>query len=151
MGRFDDPIRHSHRRGCSGSSSVSPAPLPLQLGHNPVDPTKTALRLSKIHTYVNSYISEAILKFKPLSVIQPSLEFNDASAGPAASNEKDAPSLGFQLQQVTRKKVYGTKPARQPFFHDERVRDHDEYRKIPGPLTVPSSVTTLHCACCQHT
>jgi len=55
------------------------------------------------------------------------------------SSDGDAPpSLVSQLQQVhglTKKKVYGTKPARQPFFRDERVRD--KYRKAPTPLTMP--------------
>ncbi|KAF8966754.1 hypothetical protein BDZ97DRAFT_1917274 [Flammula alnicola] len=48
------------------------------------------------------------------------------------------PSLVSQLQQVhglTKKKVYGAKPTRQPFFRDERVRD--KYRKAPTPLTMP--------------
>ena len=69
-------------------------------------------------------------------------EFNDA-LGPTAPNETDpAPSLVSQLQQVhglTKKKVYGTKPPRPPFFREERVRD--KYRKVPTPLTMPSSVT----------
>lgn len=69
-------------------------------------------------------------------------EFEDAS-GPAAPNENDpGPSLVTQLQQVhglTKKKVYGTKPQRQPFFRDDRVRD--KYRKVPTPLTMPSSMT----------
>lgn len=69
-------------------------------------------------------------------------EFEDAS-GPAAPNENDpGPSLVTQLQQVhglTKKKVYGTKPQRQPFFRDDRVRD--KYRKVPTPLTMPSSGT----------
>ena len=55
------------------------------------------------------------------------------------SGDADAPpSLVSQLQQVhglTKKKVYGAKPARQPFFRDERVRD--KYRKAPAPLTMP--------------
>ena len=69
-------------------------------------------------------------------------EFDDASK-PAAPNENDpGPSLVTQLQQVhglTKKKVYGTKPQRQPFFRDDRVRD--KYRKAPTPLTMPLSVT----------
>jgi len=58
------------------------------------------------------------------------------------SSDADAsPSLVSQLQQfhgLTKKKVYGAKPARQPFFRDERVRD--KYRKVPTPLTMPLPV-----------
>jgi len=71
------------------------------------------------------------------------VEFDDASGPASSSNETDpAPSLVSQLQQVhglIKKKVYGTRPPRQPFFRDERVRD--KYRKVPTPLTMPSSVT----------
>ena len=69
-------------------------------------------------------------------------EFDDASNPPAPNENDPGPSLVTQLQQVhglTKKKVYGTKPQRQPFFRDDRVRD--KYRKAPTPLTMPSSVT----------
>jgi len=63
----------------------------------------------------------------------------DDGSGTMLSGDADAPpSLVSQLQQVhglTKKKVYGAKPARQPFFRDERVRD--KYRKVPTPLTMP--------------
>ncbi|KAJ6558248.1 hypothetical protein B0H19DRAFT_133012 [Mycena capillaripes] len=50
----------------------------------------------------------------------------------------ESPSLVSQLQQahgLTKKKVYGAKPARVPFIMDERVRDR--YRKAPN--SSPSS------------
>jgi hypothetical protein len=50
------------------------------------------------------------------------------------------PSLVIRLQQahgLTKKKVYGTKPARQPFFREDRVREN--YRRAPNALTTPSS------------
>jgi hypothetical protein len=50
----------------------------------------------------------------------------------------EPPSLVSQLQQVhglTKKKVYGTKPALVPFIKDERVRDR--YCRAPTPLTMP--------------
>lgn len=34
--------------------------------------------------------------------------------------------------------MYGTKPPRQPFFREERVRD--KYRKLSAPITMPTSV-----------
>ncbi|KAJ7828003.1 hypothetical protein B0H13DRAFT_2438561 [Mycena leptocephala] len=56
----------------------------------------------------------------------------------------ESPSLVSQLQQVhglTKKKVYGNKPARVPFIMDERVRDR--YRKTPsqspGILVAPDT------------
>lgn len=69
-----------------------------------------------------------------------SLELLDESApSPSACVESDnAPSLVTQLQQkhgLTKKKVYGAKPVRAPFFREERVRDR--HRKIPAPLTLP--------------
>ena len=69
-------------------------------------------------------------------------EFDDTSGLPSPNENDPGPSLVTQLQQVhglTKKKVYGTKPPRQPFFRDDRVRD--KYRKAPTPLTMPSSVT----------
>ncbi|KAJ7773620.1 hypothetical protein DFH07DRAFT_138702 [Mycena maculata] len=56
----------------------------------------------------------------------------------------DSPSLVSQLQQVhglTKKKVYGTKPARTPFIQEEGVRDR--YRKAPTPLLMPSSSASM--------
>ncbi|KAJ6632467.1 hypothetical protein B0H10DRAFT_15308 [Mycena sp. CBHHK59/15] len=57
----------------------------------------------------------------------------------------EPPSLVTQLQQVhglTKKKVYGAKPVRLPFFKGERVRD--KYRKAPTPLlTLPSSCVPI--------
>ncbi|KIM44132.1 hypothetical protein M413DRAFT_443176 [Hebeloma cylindrosporum] len=67
------------------------------------------------------------------------VETYDDGSGTMHSGDADpSPSLVTQLQQVhglTKKKVYGAKPARQPFFRDERVRD--KYRKAPTPLTMP--------------
>ncbi|KAF9467593.1 hypothetical protein BDZ94DRAFT_968722 [Collybia nuda] len=58
------------------------------------------------------------------------------------------PSLVSQLQQVhglTKKKVYGTKPARMPFFRDERVRDKRAATlpQTTPALASPASITTL--------
>ncbi len=63
--------------------------------------------------------------------------FETVSA-PAPNDGDPPPSLVSQLQQVhglTKKKVYGAKPVRQPFFREERVRD--KYRAAPAPLTMP--------------
>ena len=63
--------------------------------------------------------------------------FEPVSA-PAPNDGDPPPSLVSQLQQVhglTKKKVYGAKPARQPFFREERVRD--KYRAAPASLTMP--------------
>jgi hypothetical protein len=51
------------------------------------------------------------------------------------------PSLVARLQQahgLTKKKIYGAKPTRQPFFREDRVRE--KYRRAPTPLTIPSSL-----------
>jgi hypothetical protein len=48
------------------------------------------------------------------------------------------PSLVTRLQKMhglTKKKIYGSQPARQPFIRDEPVRD--KYRQIPTPLSIP--------------
>ncbi|KAF8804152.1 hypothetical protein BYT27DRAFT_7259594 [Phlegmacium glaucopus] len=118
-----------------------------------VDPAKIMLRLSAQPMY-GGYPESASSNQYPSQRIIPSrrdsypienfyVEFDDASGPAPSSNETDpAPSLVSQLQQVhglTKKKVYGTRPPRQPFFRDERVRD--KYRKVPTPLTMPSSVT----------
>ena len=115
-------------------------------------------QLLQIRTYVKfwltlPYILRSLIDFQPSQRIIPNRrdshpldnfhsEFGDSSK-PTAPDENDpGPSLVTQLQQVhglTKKKVYGTKPQRQPFFRDDRVRD--KYRKAPTPLTMPSSVT----------
>ncbi|KAH9475312.1 hypothetical protein JR316_0012423 [Psilocybe cubensis] len=68
-------------------------------------------------------------------------EVFDEATGAPVSNEPDQPqSLVSQLQQyhgLTKKKVYGTKPTRQPFFRDERVEKH---RQLPAPLIMPLAV-----------
>ena len=49
------------------------------------------------------------------------------------------PSLVTRLQKMhglTKKKVYGSQPPRQPFIREDRVRD--KYRQIPTPLSIPS-------------
>ncbi|KAJ7485106.1 hypothetical protein B0H11DRAFT_2231308 [Mycena galericulata] len=53
----------------------------------------------------------------------------------------ESPSLVSKLQQVhglTKKKVYGAKPARVPFVMDGQVRDR--YRKAPTPLIMAPSI-----------
>lgn len=70
----------------------------------------------------------------------PGLPLSDPSDSQA---DLSAPSLVTRLQQwhgLTKKKVYGTKPARQPFFRDERIRE--KYRVVPTPLAIPPSVST---------
>jgi hypothetical protein len=54
-----------------------------------------------------------------------------------------APSLVARLQQahgLTKKKIYGVKPNRRPFFRDEQVRE--TYSRTPTPLTIPSPPST---------
>ncbi|KAF9039320.1 hypothetical protein BJ165DRAFT_1407519 [Panaeolus papilionaceus] len=73
--------------------------------------------------------------------------YPDGHPSPQGGELDTPPSLVSQLQQVhglTKKKVYGTKPPRPPFFKDEPVRDNqrlpvrDRYRgKGPAPLTMP--------------
>jgi hypothetical protein len=49
------------------------------------------------------------------------------------------PSLVTRLQKMhglTKKKVYGSQPPRQPFIRKDRVRD--KYRQMPTPLSIPS-------------
>ncbi|KAF8152238.1 hypothetical protein B0H34DRAFT_110557 [Crassisporium funariophilum] len=111
----------------------------------PLDPLKIVLRLSakpgcelstesaSSHPYPHSTRRNSY----PLD----NLYFDDEGGNSPSSESDPPPSLVSQLQQVhglTKKKVYGTKPTRQPFFRDERVRD--KYRKVPTPLTMPSSV-----------
>lgn len=65
----------------------------------------------------------------------------------SASSTENPPSLVTQLQQVhglTKKKVYGTKAVRQPFFREERVRDR--YRKGATPVSVSATATHLSSA-----
>lgn len=39
------------------------------------------------------------------------------------------------MHGLTKKKIYGTQPPRQPFVSDEPVRD--KYRQVPTPLSIP--------------
>lgn len=63
----------------------------------------------------------------------------DPATSPSSSQVADSeptPTLVSRLQQVhglTKKKVYGAKPVRQPFF-----RERENLRISPGPLTMPS-------------
>ena len=68
-------------------------------------------------------------------------EETSASSGPSLENP---PSLVTQLQQVhglTKKKVYGVKQVRTPFFREERVRDR--YRKGTALLSTSPTATQL--------
>lgn len=50
------------------------------------------------------------------------------------------PSLVSRLQKMhglTKKKIYGSQPTRQPFVREERIRD--KYRQVPTPLSIPSA------------
>jgi len=65
-----------------------------------------------------------------------------SEAAPPESPSDTSPSLVSQLQQVhglTKKKVYGAKPTRQPFIREERVRD--KYHRAPAPLMMPPSTS----------
>lgn len=56
-----------------------------------------------------------------------------------SSTDAAAPSLVAHLQQahgLTKKKVYGTKPTRQPFLHARA-----KYRRAPKPLAIPPSLS----------
>ncbi|KAF9005193.1 hypothetical protein BDQ17DRAFT_1424329 [Cyathus striatus] len=83
--------------------------------------------------------------FPPDNAYPPSFP-EQTAAFSETNNESDSPpSLVTQLQQVhglTKKKVYGTKPPRQPFFREERVRE--KYHNMPAPLSVPSSYGAAH-------
>lgn len=79
----------------------------------------------------------------PRSVSYPS-DLNYLADTPVTStpqSESTSPSLVSHLQQVhgmTKKKIYGVQPTREPFFRDdERVRG--KYRQGPTPLAIPSS------------
>ncbi|KAH7925796.1 hypothetical protein BV22DRAFT_408626 [Leucogyrophana mollusca] len=57
------------------------------------------------------------------------------------------PSLVSSLQKMhglSRKKLYGAQPSRQPFVRDETVRV--KYRQAPTPLSIPSSPTSSRTA-----
>lgn len=65
-------------------------------------------------------------------------------APPDPQPAENSPSLVSQLQQrhgLTKKKVYGAKPTRQPFFRDEPVRE--KYRRVPAPLSMPLSAPVV--------
>lgn len=59
------------------------------------------------------------------------------SAPPAPAQNGSAPSLVSSLQKVhglSRKKLYGTQPPRQPFVREEPVRT--KYKSTPTPLSI---------------
>jgi hypothetical protein len=67
----------------------------------------------------------------------------DLSSPPAVHSESrvdvSTPSLVTRLQQahgLTKKKIYGVRPNRQPFFRDDHVRE--KYRRAPTPLAIPT-------------
>ncbi|KAJ7809705.1 hypothetical protein B0H14DRAFT_3880900 [Mycena olivaceomarginata] len=69
----------------------------------------------------------------PVSRAQGDLAPDIYTKAPLDDIPAESPSLVSQLQQVhglTKKKVYGTKPARIPFIMEERI--HDPYRKAPS-------------------
>ncbi|KAH0835563.1 hypothetical protein J3R83DRAFT_9267 [Lanmaoa asiatica] len=60
------------------------------------------------------------------------------SAAPAPVQNNSMPSLVSSLQKVhglSRKKLYGTQPPRQPFVREEPVRT--KYKSTPTPLSIP--------------
>ncbi|KDR72831.1 hypothetical protein GALMADRAFT_142561 [Galerina marginata CBS 339.88] len=111
----------------------------------PADPTKVLVRLSARPSYEphsdirpapGSRIGAPRRNSYPLDIFQPET-FDETTGAPVSGEGDQAPSLVSQLQQVhglTKKKVYGAKPVRQPFFREERVRD--KYRQAPTPLTM---------------
>lgn len=119
----------------------------------PIDRSRVTFRLSVQPSHHQFYPDGALAHNQPQRITPPrrntypldsqyteSLELLDESApSPSACVESDnAPSLVTQLQQkhgLTKKKVYGAKPVRLPFFREDRVRDR--HRKIPAPLTMP--------------
>ncbi|KJA16053.1 hypothetical protein HYPSUDRAFT_207373 [Hypholoma sublateritium FD-334 SS-4] len=118
--------------------------------HPPVDPSRMVIRVSTMPTHqhymdaasANLYSPQRTALPRRSSYPNPAENFYSEGFEPVsapATNEGDPPpSLVSQLQQVhglTKKKVYGAKPARQPFFREERVRD--KYRTAPAPLTMP--------------
>ena len=59
-------------------------------------------------------------------------------AAPAPAQNGSTPSLVSSLQKVhglSRKKLYGTQPPRQPFVREEPVRT--KYKSTPTPLSIP--------------
>ncbi|KAF9481450.1 hypothetical protein BDN70DRAFT_528202 [Pholiota conissans] len=120
----------------------------------PVDPSKIVLRLSASPTYQvqHTYSDPAAPNlYSPPERLPPSLPrrssypppdnlYSDPFMTPAPT-DGESPSLVSQLQQVhglTKKKVYGAKPVRQPFLTQERIRE--KYIKAPTLLTMPPPV-----------
>ncbi|KAF8174573.1 hypothetical protein BJ912DRAFT_1046492 [Pholiota molesta] len=119
----------------------------------PVDPSKVILRLSAKpnHQIQQAYSDSASSNlYSPPERLHANLprrssypadnSYSDAFATPAPT-DGEAPSLVSQLQQVhglTKKKVYGAKPVRQPFFREERIQN--KYAKAPSLLTMPPPV-----------
>ncbi|PPQ63659.1 hypothetical protein CVT24_004433 [Panaeolus cyanescens] len=131
-----------------------PAPFPS-------DPTRVLCRLSSrspFETYGSAAASGSGMPVQQPDRIAPPRRnsfpldnFYPDGHTPTQGGELDPPpSLVSQLQQVhglTKKKVYGTKPPRPPFFKDEPVRENqrlpvrDRYRgKGPAQLTMPPTL-----------
>jgi hypothetical protein len=71
---------------------------------------------------------------------------SQGSGSSTSESQQDVvmPSLVTRLQKMhglTKKKVYGSQPPRQPFIREDRVRD--KYRQIPTPLSIPSLPPSL--------
>ncbi|PPQ91533.1 hypothetical protein CVT25_008801 [Psilocybe cyanescens] len=101
----------------------------------PTDPTQVILRLSARPNYDHQQDMSESLN------IRTSKTFDEATGAPVSSEGDQPQSLVSQLQQyhgLTKKKVYGAKPTRQPFFRDERVGE--KHRQPPAPLTMPLTI-----------
>ncbi|KAF5376439.1 hypothetical protein D9615_008679 [Tricholomella constricta] len=119
----------------------------------PIDPRRVLLRLSarsNLYSGAGSVphtnpTSQRVLPRRNHSFPLPSRpSIDDDMLGLSPPNDtENPPSLVSQLQQVhglTKKKVYGAKPARKPFFREERVRK--ESPGAPAPLILPNSRTS---------
>lgn len=66
--------------------------------------------------------------------------FDDEFIHPKPTDTENSPRLVYNIQQVhglTKKKVYGAKPARMPFFREERVRRESTGTIEPSSLVTP--------------
>ncbi|TFK67305.1 hypothetical protein BDN72DRAFT_106669 [Pluteus cervinus] len=137
-----------HSQNASSQHCIESDPYP---NHSPVSgvqsPTPRRRRSSpqRKPTYpLDPYTSKQQLSNQPHSIASsPNIDHFDPHTPSSSSHPNDnlnpiAPSLVTQLQQVhglTKKKVYGAKPTRQPFFRDERVVQNAGPR---GPSSTPS-------------
>ncbi|KAF9560408.1 hypothetical protein CPC08DRAFT_762700 [Agrocybe pediades] len=119
------------------------------LPYSPTEPLSVAMRISARPNYelrndTRTIAAHPIARMNiprrnsyPLDNFYP--ESFDDTAGASANVEGEQPTLVTQLQQVhglTKKKVYGAKPVRPPFFSE---RAGQKFHHAP-PLTMPGAV-----------